>query len=48
MVCEVHEPLQSLSTLGLIPALLQESEQAKFSVSLIFINCVHLSPTEPG
>lgn len=46
MVCEVHEPLQRLSRLGLNPALLQESEQAKFSVSLIFINCVHLSPTE--
>lgn len=48
MVCEVHEPLQSLNRLGLIPALLQESERAKFSVHLIFINCGHLSPPEPS
>lgn len=40
VVCEVHEPLQTLNRLGLIHAALQKSEQAEFSVSLSFINIV--------
>lgn len=44
VVCEVHESHQTLNRLGQIDAVLQESEQAEFSVSLSFIiNIVYTS-----